>query len=293
MINPRQLELFTAVYEEGSMTAAARKLHMSQPAVSQAVKDIEDRYDTGLFERRGSKLYITEAGRTLYGFSKRILNLYSDMDEAIRLNEGVREIRVGANISAGTAHLTKLITRFNEKYPDIAVKAMVFQGPVLLRALHHNELDIALIEDQKNSPEMSDIITEPYYKDRIAVIASTDHPCAGKKVELSQLADETFLFREKSAGVRKLFDGILTAKGLSVNIGWECTSSEALADAVKLKMGIAVLPYLLIKDQLDAGKIAEIRIKDADLSRNLNIAYHRDKILTDPLLYFIDRVRNI
>ncbi|MCR5388661.1 MAG: LysR family transcriptional regulator, partial [Lachnospiraceae bacterium] len=144
MINPRQLEIFMAVCDEKSMTAAAKKLYMTQPAVSQTIKDVEGQYNCELFERHGTKLYITEAGKVLYEYARRIMNLYRDLDNAISLNSGVREIRVGANISAGTAHLTELICRFSERYPDIAVKAMVFQAPVLFNALKNNELDIAL-----------------------------------------------------------------------------------------------------------------------------------------------------
>lgn len=293
MLTPRQLEIFSSVFEEGSMTGAARKIHMSQPAVSQTIREIEDQYGTELFERYGSKLYVTEAGRILYHYSRRIMNLYRDLDEAIQLNDGVREIRVGANISAGTAQLIGLIQKFNQSYPNIAVKTMVFQAPVLLKALQQNELDIALVEDQKKTGGFGDFVMEPYYKDRIMVACSTDHPFAGQSVKIRALENETFLFREKGAGVRDMFDNILSLKGMQVNVGWECTSTDAIVEAVKLNMGIAVLPYLLVKKYLDAGEISEITISDVWLSRNLNITYHKDKVLTKPLRDFIDLVREL
>ena len=293
MLNPRHLKVFISVYEEGSMTAAAEKIHMSQPAVSQTIRDIEDRYGVDFFERYGSKIYVTEAGKILYMYSKRIMNLYRDMDEAIMRNEGVREIRVGANISAGTAHLSELISQFNQRFPDISVKAMVFQSPVLLKALQQNELDLALVEDQKSENNFTEFIMEPYYEDKIVVISSPSHPLAGKSVDLEKLSDETFLFREKTAGVREKFDGILAAKGIEVNVGWECTSSEALTDAVMRNMGIAVLPYLLVKKELDEGNVSEIRLNDADLSRKLNITYHKDKVLTQPLCSFMELARSL
>ena len=293
MLNPRQLEVFISVYEEGSMTGAARRIHMSQPAVSQTIKDAESRYGTVFFERYGSKLHVTEAGKVLYHYSKRIMNLYRDLDTAVKQNEGVSEIRVGANISAGTAHLTGLIQRFNTEYPDISVKAMVYQGPVLLKALQQNELDIALVEDQRKNTYYDDFIMEPYYKDRIVVIAPNGHRLAGRQAALKEIASETFLFREKSAGVRDMFDSILAVNGISVNAGWECISSDAIIEAVKAGMGIAVLPYLLVKSQLDSGEVREVFLTDVSLSRNLNITYHKDKVLTGPLLRFIELIREV
>ena len=112
MLNNRHLEIFIAVYEEGSMTAAAMKIHMTQPAVSQTIREIENEYGTGMFERRGPKLFVTQAGEILYDYARRIMNLHEALDEKIRLHEGVRQIRVGCNISAGTAHIIPLQDAF-------------------------------------------------------------------------------------------------------------------------------------------------------------------------------------
>lgn len=293
MLTPRQLEIFTAVYEEGSMTAAAKKIHLSQPAISQTIKEIEDQYDSKLFERFGSKLFTTQAGTVLYDYSQKITGLYRELNDALKLNDGVSEIRVGANISAGTAQLINLIQSFNELHPNVAVKPMVFQAPVLINSLLRNELDLALIEDQRELSALTDFVVEPYYKDRIVVVSSKKNAFAGKTVKLKELENETFLFREKGAGVRDMFDNILKLKGLHVNVGWECTSTEAIADAVKQDMGIAVLPYLLVKRYIDKNQMKEINISDVWLSRNLNIVYHKDKVLTEPLKDFMRLVREI
>lgn len=291
MLSNRQLEIFIAVYEEGSMTAAARKIHMTQPAISQTIKEIEYQYNTEMFERYGARLHITQAGKTLYKYAKRILNLYKDLDEAIMLHDGVKEIRIGANISAGTAQIMPLLESYKKLHPDIEVKVMVFQAPVLLKAIQENELDLALIEDQKKNSGYGDLIMEPYYQDRITVVASNNHAFAGKTTTLKQLVNENFLFRERGAGVRDMFDNILNSKNLSVNIGWQCTSTEAIVDAVEHEIGIAVLPYLLIKKYLDAGQIQEITLSDVSLSRMLNIVYHKDKVITQPLQDMINLVK--
>ncbi|MCR5388473.1 MAG: LysR family transcriptional regulator, partial [Lachnospiraceae bacterium] len=97
----------------------------------------------------------------------------------------------------------------------------------------------------------------------------------------------------KSAGVRDMFDSILKIHGIDAKVGWECTSSDAIIDAVKNNLGIAVLPYLLVKKELDNNEISEISLSDVSLSRNINITYHKDKVLTEPLCHFIEFVRDI
>ena len=161
MISNRQLEVFAAVYEERSMTAAGRRIHMTQPAVSQTIKDIENIYETQLFERYGSRLHVTQAGNILYDYARRIMNLYADLDEEIRRNEGVREIRVGGNISVGTAQMIYLVEEFNKIHPDIKVKVMVYQAPVIMNAILNNELDVAMVEDQTGNTFNQEYISEP------------------------------------------------------------------------------------------------------------------------------------
>ncbi len=292
MISNRQLEVFAAVYEERSMTAAARKIHMTQPAVSQMIKDIENAYETKLFERYGSRLHVTQAGNILYDYARRIMNLYTDLDEEIRRNEGVREIRIGGNISVGTAQMIYLVDEFNKLHPDIKVKVMVYQAPVIMNAILNNELDVAMVEDQTGNSFSGEFISEPYYLDKIVITASPEHRFAGKTVKLKELQNENFLFRERGAGVRDKFDHILRSHDVNVNVVWQCTSTEAIVSAVSRNMGISVLPYLLVKDFLDKGVINEIKLSDVSLSRNLNIIFHKDKVITKPLEDFINIVRS-
>ncbi len=291
MISNRQLEVFAAVYEERSMTAAGRRIHMTQPAVSQTIKDIENIYETQLFERYGSRLHVTQAGNILYDYARRIMNLYADLDEEIRRNEGIKEIRVGGNISVGTAQMIYLVEEFKKIHPDIDVKVMVYQAPVIMNAILNNELDVAMLEDQTGNTFNREYLSEPYYLDKIVIVASPEHRFAGKTVKLKELENEGFLFRERGAGVRDKFDNILRSHDVNVNVVWQCTSTEAIVAAVSRNMGISVLPYLLVKEYLDKGEICEIKLSDVPLSRNLNIIWHKDKVITKPLEDFINIVR--
>ena len=288
MLNTRHFEIFMLVCDEGSMTAASKKLHISQPAISQTIKEIEDTYKTQVFERYGSKLYVTQTGKKLYEYSRRILNIYNEMDTEISNGEIIDEIRVGGNISVGAAQMINFVHKFNEIYPDIKVKVMIYQATILINALRTNQLDLAMIEEKKC--DSGDISMIPYCNDRISVIAPIDHPLAGKTVSFNDICGEPFLFRERGSGVRNLFDHILRTKNKSVDIAWECSSTSAIVDAVREHIGIAVVPYLLVKKHLDAGRISEIMLNDASLSRRLCVATHKDKVITKPIQDFIDIV---
>ena len=121
-MNNRQLTIFRTVCEEGSMTKAAEKLYMTQPAVSQTIKELEQESGVCFLERYNRKVVPTESGRLLYQYACHILGLYQDLEQHLKETEGVRTIRIGANLSVGVKMLRGFIRAFEKKYPDIQVK---------------------------------------------------------------------------------------------------------------------------------------------------------------------------
>ena len=124
-MNNRQLTIFRTVCEEGSMTKTAEKLYMTQPAVSQTIKELEQESGVCFLERYNRKVVPTESGRLLYQYACHILGLYQDLEQHLKETEGVRTIRIGANLSVGVKMLRGFIRAFEKKYPDIQVKVTV------------------------------------------------------------------------------------------------------------------------------------------------------------------------
>ncbi|SDB29737.1 LysR family transcriptional regulator [Eubacterium oxidoreducens] len=290
MISNRQLEVFVTVYEEKSMTNAGKKLFMTQPAVSQAIREIEAYYGVTLFERVGSKLYVTRSGETMYFYAKRIFTLFEEMNTEMCNVQGVREITVGVNISAGTELVRTYINRFHEEYPQIKVRVKVSRSSVLEKWLKEQELDFAIWEDLVQKADY--LVQEPYYKDKIVVVASKDHPLVAREnLVLKDLENQPFLLRERGAGVREKFEQLMRLNDMAVDILWESTSTKALVKAAQEGYGIAVLPYLLVKEYVENGSLVELAITDVSLKRNLNIVYHKDKVFSEPLQRLMDIVR--
>ncbi len=133
------------------------------------------------------------------------------------------------------------------------------------------------------------MIEEFFYKDRIVIVTSPDHPIFSKEnVTVQDLLPEQFLLREKGSGARNLFDATMNAQGFLIKPYWESTSTRALINAAISKMGIAVLPYQLIKEYTASGSLKELLVKDIELSRNLAIVHHKHKYVTTAMQDFID-----
>ena len=280
-----------AVYDCMNMTQAAESLFISQPSVSQAVRELEDYYEVKLFERYPKKLYPTAEGDLLYAYARQILGLYDKVKEEIQFLSDNVTIKVGANISAGTVLIRKYIEAFHEIYPNARVMVRVTGSSKLKKMIMDHEIDFALMEDLVFD---TNLVQEPFYNDRIVLVCSPDNALAKKKhLKYSDLTGCDFLLREKGVGVRDKFDYIMMLNDITIAPVWESSNTKALINAVKDNYGVAVLPYLLVKDEIDDGSVAVLDINDDSLNRNLNIVYHREKIFNKWTLKLMELIREI
>ncbi len=282
----RHLKIFIAVYNERNMTMAANKLFITQPSVSQAIKELETYYGVELFERISNKLYVTESGKKVYQYAKHIMKLFDELEDGLKENASKKKLIIGANYTVGVILIHKYIKKFNSLYSNSEIKVIVNKASILKEMLRKNELDLALIEEIKNE---SDFIEDFFYNDRIVVVADPEHPLFQQnEVTAYDVVNEHLLLREKGAGVRNLFELKMNQIGLVIKPYWESTSTTALINAAENKIGIAVLPFELVKDHVDSGCLRELKVKDIDLSRKLIVIYHKDKFLTSAMKDFIE-----
>lgn len=281
----RHLRIFLAVYDELNMTVAANKLFMTQPSISQAIKELEDYYGVLLFERLSRRLYVTESGERLYQYATHIIKLFDELEDNLKENAVQKKLTIGANYTVGVALINKYIEEFEKLYPDSEIRVIVNKASILIEMIRKNELDLALIEEVLNE---SDLIVDYFCDDRIVIVAEPDHHLfAQEQVTAYDIINEHLLLREKGAGVRNLFELRMNEIGLYIKPYWESTSTTALINAAKNKMGIAVLPFLLVKQYIVSGSLKEIKVKDMDLSRKLTIVYHKNKFMTSVMRDFI------
>ena len=287
----RHMMIFRAVCEaEYNTTRAAQMLHMTQPAISLAIKELEQYYGLRLFDRIGRRLQITDAGKLFLQYATHISELFNDMETGLR-DWGTKGIlRVGASITIGSQFLPGYVKAFSNLCPGIDVRAIVEQGERLEKKLLENELDCALTERIVHD---TNIVSEAYMEDHLSVICAADRGWQqGQHISLEEFQRQRFLLREPGSGTREVFDRTIAQAGLSITPIWEAMSTTALVNAVINGLGIAVLPHRMILPALRQGLIVTVKVQELQFRRYFYITYHKNKFLTEAAKTFMELCRN-
>jgi len=287
----RHLSIFQAVCEcDCNSTKAAEQLHMTQPAVSLAIKELEEYYGIKLFDRIGRRLKITEAGKNLLQYAGHILSLFQDMETGLRNWDSKGMLRIGSSITIGAQFLPGYVKTFTTLHSGITINACVQPSEVIERRLLNNELDFALVE---GVPHDSNIVSIPYMTDVLSVICSAEGPWENNQVITpEEFLKHPVLLREPGSGTREIFDGVMALHGFSVTPIWEAESTTALINAVINGIGVAVLPHRMILPALRNNDIHIVKIQGMEFQREFKIIYHKDKYLTPSARAFIDLVEH-
>lgn len=282
----RHLRIFLGVCAHGcNTTRAAEAMHMTQPAVSLAIRELEAHYDAALFDRIGRRLRLTGAGECLLGYARRVEALLDDMEKDVRGREGTGRLRVGASITIGAHFLPAYVKAYARLHPGAEVRATVAPQPFLESRLLDSALDVALME---GVPRNGALVSEEYMGDRLAVLCA---PGRGGETPIEVFRGERFLLRERGSGTREEFDRATEGAGFRVEPMWESTDTAALVGAAAAGLGLAVLPRRMAVDALARGQVEEIRVPGLDLRRSYRIVLHKDKFLTPALKDFIEICR--
>ena len=286
----RHMKIFCGVCEANyNTTKAAENMNMTQPAVSLAIKDLEQYYGIILFDRIGRRLQITPAGENFLQYALRISAQFDDMEREMRNWDSMGLLRVGASITIGSQFLPGYVKAFYHRRPDTEVQVMVAPSNQLEQAIMNNNLDFALIEGISHHPA---IHIEEYMEDRLSIIASANEGFRqGQRLSLEQFKQQRFLLRELGSGTRETFDRATLNAGFAVKPIWEAASTTALVNAVINGIGIAVLPHRMVQGALERGQIVTIAVDGLDFQRRFHIIHHKDKYLTPSAKTFLDICR--
>ena len=287
----RHIKIFLSVCENGSNTTkAAESMHMTQPAVSLAIRELEQYYGVTLFDRIGRRLKITKAGQRFLEYASHISSLFDDMEKGMHNWDSLGLLHVGASITIGSQFLPGYVKAFSGKYPGTEVRVLVAPTNELEQKVLKNELDFALVEGIPHSPSL---IVEQYMDDHLTVICPTNGNFRnGQIISISEFRQQRFLLREPGSGTREVFDRVVEGAGFTVSPIWEAMSTTALINAVISGLGIAVLPYRLVESPIERGLVTSVKVEGLDFSRKFHIIYHKEKFLTSSAKAFLDLCRN-
>lgn len=279
------MRIFVSVFQKNSITKAAQELHLAQPSVSPAVRELEDYYGIRLFDRIGRHIAPTECGKEFYRYAVHIVSLFNEMEKKMRNWDTFGTLRIGASITIGTHILPVLIHRYQDQFPDLMIEAKVSKSASVEDEIIHNGIDLGLIETQPSHPDLRAV---PFMTDSMCAITAPDHPLASvKSISLAELSRFPFLMREKGSAGRKLLDAAFSLQQITVSPRWESTNTQALVKAVAEGLGVSVLPYLIVKKDIEEGTVRQIPLNQP-IRRNLNVIYHKSKFLTDNMKSFIE-----
>ena len=287
----RHLKIFVSLYENNfNTTKTAASMHMTQPAVSLAVKELEQYYGVALFDRIGNRLKITPAGLRFYEYSSHIIALFDEMDNSMKNWDLAGTIRVGSSITIGSQFRPAYVNSFQSRYPGTRVKAQIAPSKQLEQMILNNELDFALIEGSSHNPSF---ICEEYMEDHLTVICPANGQFQpGQEISIHEFCQQNFLLREHGSGTRETFENTIAAAGFSIEPIWEAVSTTALVNAVISGIGISILPHRMIADAIQQGQVIAVTVKGLEFKRKFNIIYHQKKFLTAAARSFIELCRS-
>ncbi|MBU5314331.1 LysR family transcriptional regulator [Tissierella carlieri] len=285
----RHLRIFIEVADSGKMSVAASKLFISQPTVSQTIRELEEYYEVLLFERLCKRLHITPEGKKLLSYARKVVKQYDDLEEKMFSISGVNKIYIGATITVGNCLLSNIIQRIKENNPKIEPYAYVNNTSTIEERLLKSELDIALVEGKITNPNL---ICIPAVDDYLVLVCSKDHIFSKRKeVNLYDLQDMDFVMREKGSGTRQLFEDYLLDNGVTIKTRWETNCPGAMKSAIIEHQCLGVLSVRLVEEEIKNGEMKLISNPEFKWERNFSIVYHKDKIIDKTMEEVIEVIR--
>lgn len=274
----RHLRIFVAVAETGQMSRAARLLYLTQPTVSQAIRELEEHYRTLLFERLSKRLYITEEGKRLLALARELLSRFDYLEEQMLKSREREHLRIGMTLTVGSCLVPELLRKLKGRYPKTETYTFVGNTRTIEEKLLLGELGIGIVEGQVES---GDLVSIPKMKDVLVLACAADHPMAGKgDMELGELEGQRFVMREKGSGTRALFDAYLEREGLSICNCLETDSVDIIRNAVLHDGCMAVVSERLLRPQIERGELYVFYREDRGWERSFSLVYHKDKYMT-------------
>jgi DNA-binding transcriptional LysR family regulator len=282
--------VFLLVAANLSFSKAAEELFISQPAVTRLIKELEERYNIALFERKGNRIYLTKAGEKTYGYLKKIEQQYHELEfELGRLNDTFKgSLRIGASSTISQYVIPEVIASFHKCYHDI--EFFLFNGNSfeMEKQLLSNEIDLALVE---NESSQSNIHYIPFLDDEIVVVTGQKSIYAKRKnISIADFQQIPIVLREKGSGTLEVIQRALLKQGIKMemlNILIHLGSTESIKNFLSGFDGIALISEKAIRNELFSGQLVQLSVKNMQIDRKFRIALRQGPVTLMPKL-FID-----
>lgn len=286
----RRLQVFHTVARLMSFTKAAEALHMTQPAVTFQVRQLEEQFNTRLFDR-GRRISLTDAGARVFEYADRIFALYAEMEQGVRELTGdiSGSLTVGASTTIAEYMLPTLLGEFKSRYPEIAIHLKVSNSDGIVSMVERNAIDLGVVEAPVSN---RNLVVEHCKHDELVVIVPPVHELASEgPVACRRLVDYPFICREEGSGTREVINdylGDLLGGDGGLKIAMELGSPEAVKGAVEVGMGVSIVSKATVQKELKLGTLVALRL-EPPLLRPFSFVHQKHKFrlrLMEELLDF-------
>ncbi|MDZ4163600.1 MAG: selenium metabolism-associated LysR family transcriptional regulator [Smithellaceae bacterium] len=295
-ITMQQLETLFYLVEERTFSGAARRMYLSQPALTKQVKNLEEVLGSQVINRNSRGLTLTAPGKILYDYAKRILKLREEAREKIDQlgKDEAGEIHIGASTIPATYILPPILSAFRKRYPRIRSHVQNADSAEVIENILGNEGEIGVVG---KNPLNQRLYAEPLWQDRLILVAASGHPWQGRKdVGLGEVQREPFITRERGSATREIIEQALKEKGVSsldrLNISCELGSSEAVKEAVIAGLGVSIISIHAVTRELAAGVVIEIPIVELEFKRSIYLIHRKGFKLSPQHKLFLDYLRS-
>lgn len=287
----RQIEVFLATAQHQNISLAARQLNLSQSAASASLKELEQQFDTQLFDRLGKRLQLNENGLSLR------LQAQTLMDEALATEaklsggSGLGPLRVGATLTIGNYLAVPIMAKYMSEASDAKVDLQVANTDNIAHKVLNYELDVGLIEGEFNHPQLH---SQYWQSDELVIVANPEHPLVGKgPLSDEELLSLTWISREHGSGTRQAFEQALHGLLPQLNITLELEHTEAIKRAIEANLGVACLSSLVVQEALKRGSLATLEAPHRNWQRNFYFIFHQHKSISHSMQRWLELCRNV
>lgn len=275
----RQLDTFLEVARTGSVSKTAEKLHVTQPAVSMQLKQLEEALGMPLIEVVGRRMRMTDAGRDVEQCAAAAIARLKELDDLVAAHRGLKKGKIDlAVVSTAKYFVPMLLVHFRKKFPDIDIALQIHNRESMMNLLARNEVDLIIMG---RAPNTMDCSATAFATNPLGIVSAPDHPLSRRRAApISLLASEEFVVREKGSGTRSAMEQVFAEYQLSPKIVMEMPSNETIKQAVMAGMGISFLSLRTVRHELASGHLALVDIVGLPIIRQWYVTHLSTKRLS-------------
>lgn len=272
----RQLDTFIEIARAESVSKAAEKLHVTQPAISMQLRQLEEALGVPLVEPAGRNIRLTAAGREVEAFAIAALAQLRQLDDTVADLRGLQHGQVDLGVvSTAKYFVPMLLVQFRKRYPGIDIRMQIHNREVMMNLLQRNELDLIIMG---RVPDGLDCSSTPFATNPLAIVSAPGHPLSRRKrAPLSILDGAEFVVREKGSGTRAAMERLFIEHAITPKIVMEMPSNESIKQAIMAGMGLTFLSLRTVRHELASGHLTLLDLEGLPLIREWHVAHLRSK----------------